>query len=144
MDITTINDAFIVTALVGAILPAVVALVTNRLASSQYKSLVLLGLTGVSSVLTPLVGQAEVNWRTVVTTFIVQFGSAVLAYYGALKPLNIAGSDGAIQTKIPGGIGASNAEDLPGYDDFDENSPELTAEETEEVVPEGDTRSETS
>lgn len=135
MDITTINDAFIVTVLVGAVLPALVALITNRFASSQFKSLALLGVTAISSILTPLVGQATVNWRTVSTTFIVQFGSAVLAYYGALKPLKIAGSDGVIQSKVEGGLGGGPevTEDLPGFEDFDENDPALTAD-GEEVV----------
>lgn len=138
MDITTLNDAFIISAIVGAVLPALVALVTNRFASSQFKSLTLLGLTAVSSVLTPLVGSATVNWRTVLTTFAVQFGSAVLAYYGALKPLNIAGTDGLIQTKVEGGLG-SGVTELKGFDEFDDDDPALFSNEgaTDGVPTEG-------
>ena len=130
---TTLNNAFLLTVAVGAVLPALVAVVTNRWASSQLKSIILLLLTAAASVLNPIVGNNDVNWRTVATTFVVTFGSAVLTYYGALKPLNIAGTDGKIQTAIPGGIGKAeevvvpvedesdlDVSELPGYDEVPE------------------------
>lgn len=97
---------------VGALLPAVVALVTNTLASSRFKSLTLLALSALAGVLTPLVGSSTFNWQEVLASFAATFGTAVLTYYGLLKPT---GATQAIGEAIPGGIGPSVA--LPGYED---------------------------
>jgi hypothetical protein len=137
---TTLDNAFLLTVAIGAVLPALVAFVTNRFASGQVKSLTLLALTAVASVLNPLVGANEFNFNAIATTFVVTFGSAVLSYYGALKPLKIGGEDGAIQTRVPGGIGKVEDEEvevvedesdlaldeLPGYDEVEGSSEETS------------------
>jgi hypothetical protein len=134
MNIETVNDAFLVTVAVGVLLPAVVAFVTNRFASSQFKSVVLLALTAIASILNPLLGSNDVEWKNVLTTFFITFGSAVLSYYGALKPLGIGGTDGKIQTAVPGGLGKAPEEVIPEEDISDLEEADLPG--YDEVLPE--------
>lgn len=75
--------------LLGAVLPALVALVTKQSASSRTKRLVLGALTAASSVGLEFSQRASFSWRDLVTSLIVQAVTAQLAYDFALKPLGI-------------------------------------------------------
>lgn len=89
---------------VGVLLPLLVALVTHRVAAEWLKSLILLALSVLGGLLTT-VGVDSFHWKDFLLAFAVQFGSAVASHFGALKPLGITGSTGAIQTAIPAGLG---------------------------------------
>lgn len=95
--------------LVGIILPMLVGVVTHRLAASWVKSLVLLALSIIGGLLTT-VTVASFRWQDFVTNFLLQFGSAVVAHYGALKPTGITGSNGVIQKVISAGIGRTTTD----------------------------------
>jgi hypothetical protein len=103
--------------LVGVVLPALVALVTKQVSSSRFKSLALVALSAVSSVVVPLVGATTVDFQAVANNFLVIFGSGVLAYYGVLKPTGVTE---AVQTAVPGGLGTSEALPGPEFDEFDD------------------------
>lgn len=100
----------IITLLVSIVLPALVALVTQRLTSPGIKALTLLGLAVVTGFLSELASSlstgssydldaALLNWLAV-------FLIGALTHYGLLKPLNITGTNGVIAKAAPGGIGA--------------------------------------
>lgn len=102
----------LLTLLVSVVLPALVALVTRRMASSGLKAVVLVGLAAVTGFLSELLdalvhatvfdlGAALMMW---LTAFIV----AVAAHYGLLKPTGVTGSQGAIANAVPGGLGADD------------------------------------
>lgn len=99
----------LLTLLVSVVLPAAVALVTQRLASSGVKALMLAFLAAVTGFLSELLdalvtalpfdlGAALMSWLTV---FIV----AVASHYGLLKPTGVTGTDGALARAVPAGVG---------------------------------------
>lgn len=110
------DTATTIAVLVGVVLPALVALVTKQVASPRVKSIALIALSAAAAVLTPLLGADAVDVETVFISFLTIFGTAILSYYGILKPTGI--TEG-IASKVPGGIGADPA--LPGYDEIDES-----------------------
>jgi hypothetical protein len=92
--------------IVATALPAVVALITNRLADSWVKAVALIALSIVAGWLSELQaagGSFELG-QTVVHV-LMTFAIAVVAHYGALKPVRITGSAGVIQTAVPAGLG---------------------------------------
>jgi hypothetical protein len=94
------------TVVAGTALPALVALVTNRLADSWVKAVTLIALSVVAGWLTELQangGHFELG-RTVVHV-LMTFAIAVVAHYGALKPLRVTGSAGVIASTVPAGLG---------------------------------------
>lgn len=107
----------LLTLLVSVILPILVALTTNRLASPGLKAVVLALLAALVGFLSELldaltdhtafdVGAAVLSW---VTVFIV----AVASHYGLLKPVGLTGSSGAVAQAVPGGVGSAAATDRP-------------------------------
>lgn len=92
--------------LVGFVLPAVVALVTKRVADAQLKSLVLLALSAVTGVVTQvLASNGSFDVKTAFLAFASTFGAGVMSHYGVLKPAGVTGSEGVIATAVQGGIG---------------------------------------
>lgn len=101
-------DEFWLTFLVGTVLPMVVALVTNRWASSTLKALVLIVLSVVTGWLTSLQATGGTfELEAAVTSMFVAFITAVGMHFGLLQSrvLGLTGRDGAIAKGIPGGIG---------------------------------------
>lgn len=92
--------------LIGVVLPVLVALVTHRVAAEWLKATLLLALSVLGGLLATIT-VADFHWKDFVTAFVIQFVSAVASHFGALKPLGITGSTGAIQTSLPQGIGGS-------------------------------------
>lgn len=107
MDLTQLfdNRELAVSLAVGFLIPAAVAFVTKRLGSNTLKSGVLVALSALSAVLVQATTTNDYNVNTLLTGFFVTFISAVSSHYGFLKPVGITGTDGAIQTVFPGGVG---------------------------------------
>jgi hypothetical protein len=108
---TTISAAQWLNLAINVALPAVVALITARMASSGLKAVVLLALSAVSGFLTAaldaVTNTASFDWSQAGFTVLSGFAVAVLTHFGLLKPLGVTGSAGAIQTSVPGGVGAA-------------------------------------
>lgn len=104
----------LLTLVVSVVLPALVALVTNRMASPGLKAVTLAGLAALvgflSELLHALVTALSFDVGTALLTWVTSFIIAVAAHYGLLKPTGLTGSQGVLARKLPGGIG----EDDPG------------------------------
>lgn len=104
----------LLTLLVSVVLPALVALVTKRMASPALKSVTLLllaALTGfLSELLHALTTALPFDLGAAAFTWLASFLIAVVSHYGLLKPTGLTGSQGVIAAAVPGGIG----EDDPG------------------------------
>jgi hypothetical protein len=101
----TVNEYWLNMA-VSTALPMLTALVTSRMASSGYKAWVLIGLavlTGFGSSVLQNGGSFELY--SSVANILLSYAIAVLSHFGLWKPINVTGSDGAIQKKIESGIG---------------------------------------
>jgi hypothetical protein len=90
---------------IGVLLPMLVALVTHRLASGAVKTLLLLALSLLGGLLAN-VTVASFRWQDFLTSFLLQFETAAVAHFSALKPLGITGAQGVIATAVPAGVGA--------------------------------------
>lgn len=99
----------LLTFVLGVVLPALVALVTKQVASETVKSLMLVFLSGVAGVLTEwqdaMAAGVGMDWGNALWAAFQVFAVAVLTHFGLLKPMGVTGSDGAIQRKMPGGLG---------------------------------------
>jgi len=102
--------------LIGVVLPMLVALVTHRVAAEWLKGLLLLALSVLGGLLATI-SVADFHWKDFLTAFVIQFSSAVVAHFGALKPLGVTGSQGVIQQGIPAGIGGSTTPTRVGKGD---------------------------
>lgn len=77
-----------IAALIGILLPLVVALITKRLGdSSTMKSVLLLALNVVNAFLTELLGPGDFVWQQALWGLILSFATGVVALYGAYKPI---------------------------------------------------------
>lgn len=94
---------------INVLLPLLVALVTNQLASSGLKATLLLFLSAVSGFLVSWLdavnGGVPFDWSQAVLTVLSGFIVAVASHFGLLSPLNITGSNGLIQAAVPQGVG---------------------------------------
>lgn len=93
-------DQMWLTMIIAVILPALVALVTKQVASANVKAVLLLLLSAVTGTVTSIQangGTFDLKEAAVATvlTFVVAVGS----HFGFLRPLEITGSQGAIQRK---------------------------------------------
>lgn len=99
----------LLTLLVSVGLPALVALVTQRMASSGLKATVLAALAAVtglaSELLDALVHHTAFDVGAALIAWLTAFVIAVAVHYGLLKPAGVTGSQGAIAQAVPGGIG---------------------------------------
>lgn len=102
---TTITLAQVISALVGTILPILVAVVTRAAASPGAKAVVLLALSAVSSFLsewlTALNGGDAFDASQAGFGVLLTFVAAVAAHFGLWKPASVTGSEGRAS-----GIGA--------------------------------------
>lgn len=102
----------LLTLLVSVVLPALVALVTKRLASPGLKAVVLAALAALlgflSELLDALVHAGAFDVAAAIVWWVTAFVVAVAVHYGLLKPGGITGSQGAIATAVPGGLGAES------------------------------------
>lgn len=102
----------LLTFVVSVLLPALVALVTKRMASARLKAVTLLLLTALtgflSELLDALVTALPFELGTAAMTWLMSFVIGVVAHYGLLKPAGVTGSQGVLATKVPGGIGVDD------------------------------------
>jgi hypothetical protein len=100
------TDLLILNAIVGVVIPLLVALVTKQNASSRFKSWALLVLSALGGYFTTLLASdAPVDWKSVGLATLSIFVTAVASYYGFTKPARVAGTEGIIQRNITGGLG---------------------------------------
>lgn len=94
---------------VNTLLPIVVALITARIADGAVKALVLLALSAVSGFLTSALAAVELGvpfaWDQAAFTVLLGYVVAVASHFGLWKPAAVTGSGGAVQARVPGGIG---------------------------------------
>lgn len=82
-------SALLITALVGLIIPALVALVTKEKLAPWAKSLILLLLSTTAGILAGLTGNPPhswTEWKTVIVAILVTFVSAAAAQYAVWEP----------------------------------------------------------
>lgn len=99
------TDILLVNAIVGILIPLLVQLLAKAKAVGWVKSLLSLALSGLASVLVPLVTQPSIDWKVAALSFVQMFTLAVVSHYGILKPTGVTGSEGLIATTVPGGLG---------------------------------------
>lgn len=94
---------------VSVVLPALVALVTKQTAHPGVKAIALLFLAAVTgfgySWIEAVNNGLPFNFEAGAVAWLLSFATAVLAHYGLLKNLQVTGSQGVIQTNVPGGLG---------------------------------------
>jgi hypothetical protein len=94
---------------VGVIIPALVALIKRRYASSALGAWLLLLLSAVGGTVTQIIGNnGSFVVKDALAATAVAFVTAVAAHYGFLKPVNVTGNDGVIMQAIPSGIGKTD------------------------------------
>lgn len=86
--------AQIISILVGGVLPLVTGLVTKATWSGGVRAVVLLGLSGLTAVLTDYLGAlnggAPFDWGTALTAAFLTFLTGVGTYFGLWKPTTVA------------------------------------------------------
>ena len=93
---------------VATVLPALVALVTSKFASSKFKGVVLAALSALTGVVTSLQAtDGALDLKVAFTSFVITFVTAVAVHYGLLKPVGLTGSNGAVANAVPSGLGKS-------------------------------------
>ncbi len=95
----TITLAQLISAVVGTLLPILVAVITDRVASGAVKAVVLLALAALSSFLTEwlvaLQTAATFDFAQAAFGVLLTFVVAVAGHFGFWKPANITGASGS-------------------------------------------------
>lgn len=95
----TITLAQLISTLIGVVLPILVALVTDRIASGGVKAVTLLALAAVTSYLSAwlvaLNGGAPFDWSQAAFGVLTTFTIAVAAHLGLWRSVGLTGIDGA-------------------------------------------------
>jgi hypothetical protein len=95
---------------VGTALPNLTALITARMATSAYKTIVLAAMSVVAGA-----GQQVLNAhgtfvpKTLALWAAGTFMVSVVTHYGLLKPLGVTGSAGTLARTLPGGLGGNTS-----------------------------------
>jgi stage V sporulation protein SpoVS len=98
MDDTIFVNVTYVNAVLAFVLPALVALISRRLASPRVKALLLALLTIIAGILQEIIANdGGFEWKAAIGTMLVQFVGAVAIHTGLLKPTGITGKDGVLQ-----------------------------------------------
>jgi len=85
--VVTLDFAAVLTILIQLIIPLVVGLVTKLQASSALKSVVMIVLNALTSLLKEaLAGGEEFNWGVAFVNFVIGVVISVSTYYGVWKP----------------------------------------------------------
>lgn len=100
-----VADQYWLALVISVFLPMVVALVTRQTAEGWKKAVLLLFLAAITGTLTQIQSAGGVfEWKDALVKTIVSFVVAVGVHFGLLKPSNLTGSEGKIQTALPRGI----------------------------------------
>jgi hypothetical protein len=100
-------DYILVNLLVGGLIPIAVQLIARSHAPTNVKALINLVLATVAGVITPYITLAHVPWQSIFISIGQILLTSIVSYIGVLKPTGIAGSQGVIAQKVPGGIGTA-------------------------------------
>lgn len=76
-------------AIVGVLIPILVALVTKHSTSPAVKSILLLLLSGVSGFLTEMINDASFNWQQALFGAVLTFVVGVASFFGLWKPTGV-------------------------------------------------------
>lgn len=102
----------ILTLLVSVVLPILVALVTQRLASPAVKAAILAFLAALlgfcSELLDALTSHTAYNLGPALLTWLTSFLIAVAMHFGLWKPVGVTGATGAVATAVPAGVGGKH------------------------------------
>lgn len=98
-------SSMLITAAVTAFVPWLTALVTKTHAHQALKVGVTTLLSGVTAVLVQVQADPGFAWQEAILYTLEGVGVATLAHLNLWKPAGITGSTGAIQTRVPGGLG---------------------------------------
>jgi hypothetical protein len=79
---------------ISVVLPVLVGLVTTRVTSAAWKSVLLLFLSTLNGFLVELAGPhpSGYSWQTAAVLALVSFGTGVLAHFGLWKPTGVSGA----------------------------------------------------
>lgn len=94
----------VINLLIAFVIPLLVALVTNKVASGAVKSITLIVLTVILSVITEWRDDGGFVVFDAFVLFIQNFVVAITAHYGFLKPAGLSGTNGAVASAAPKGI----------------------------------------
>lgn len=86
-----ISGSQYLSALIGIVLPILVALVTKWSTSSAVKSILLLLLSVLTSFLTEALNDANFNWQQAVFGTVLTFVVGVASLYGLWRPTGVSG-----------------------------------------------------
>lgn len=92
---------------IGTILPMIVALITNQMASGTFKSLTLLFLSAAVAVGQEVVEAGALDVKQTILKLALLFLVSVGIHYGLLRPSGVTGQNGYIQENLTGGIKGS-------------------------------------
>ena len=96
---TGYDQVAILGVLIGAVLPLLVGLVTNANTSPRVKSLLLVGLTALTAVLTEAQTKGTFVWQQALLTFIAAFATAMTLHLGLYKPTGATAKTQSMFTK---------------------------------------------
>lgn len=106
---TTLSPSQWLNVAINVVLPIVVALVTNRLAPGGLKAVILIFLSALSGYLVSILAAWDAgvppDLSQATFTAVIGFVVAVATHFGVWKPFHVTGSDGWVQTQVPGGFG---------------------------------------
>jgi len=106
LNAQVVVDTYWLNLVLSVVIPGLVALVTKRVAPSWVKSVMLILLVAIASVIQTIVqAGGEFDVKTTLLNFVITFVMAVAAHFGFLKPTMVTGSEGVIQKAVPGGVG---------------------------------------
>lgn len=101
--------------LMALILPMLVALVTNNVASSAVKAVTLAFLAALTGLGQELIDAGGIltgfDWATAASNMVWTFLLGVGLHFGLLKPIGVTAKDGLIQRSVPAGIGGADQGD---------------------------------
>lgn len=94
--------------LTGFVVPMLTALVTKQVSNAGLKASVLAVLSAVGGVLTEIQSVSgdlsAMSWNATLANAVGVFLLGVGLHFGLLRPTGVTGSEGVIQSKVPGGI----------------------------------------
>jgi carbon starvation protein CstA len=108
MFTATLDTAQILSFIVSAVLPVLVAVITARSASDGFKAWLLLGLSALTGFLTNWLSSLNsgmpFNIAAALITVAISFATAVISHQGILLPIGLTGADGSAARVLPNGI----------------------------------------
>ena len=113
MNANTLQLLAVLNLAASLVIPLIHSAITNVHASEPVKTIITALFTAVVGFFTPFLAGtqswATFDWQLAAISIGTVFFGTVLSHYGLWKPLTVTGSDGKIQSAIPGGIGGGSS-----------------------------------